>query len=268
MPRRRFFVYVLRCGDGSLYTGWTTDLSRRIARHRAGTAARYTRSHQPIELLAYWTVGNKSRALIAEAAFKRFSKAQKLAALSKIKVLGYLIRKAPFIDSHLQRNDMPTYTAPTPDETKELAELARTHNARITTKHGDIVVKFYPDVAPIHCASFIKLAQAGYYDGLNFHRVEPGFVIQGGCPNGNGTGGPGYTIPAEFNAHKHVKGTLSMARTSDPNSAGSQFFLCLDVASFLDNQYTVFGDTIEGIDLIGKVRRGDVMEKVTIEPAA
>jgi cyclophilin family peptidyl-prolyl cis-trans isomerase len=101
---------------------------------------------------------------------------------------------------------MATYTKPTGDELTALAEEAKTVRARIKTAKGDIVLKFYPDAAPQHSAAFIKLARAGFYDGLKFHRVEPGFVIQGGDPSGNGTGGPGYQIDAEFNDYKHIKG--------------------------------------------------------------
>lgn len=266
--RTSAFVYILRCADASLYTGWTNNLALRIARHRAGTGARYTRGRGPLDLVAYWPVIDKSSAMKAEAAFKRLTREQKIAALGKVKVLGYRIRKAPFIEPSLQRMSMPTYAPPSPEETTALADDARSLNARITTKYGDIVLKFYPDEAPIHVAAFIKLARAGFYDGLTFHRVEPNFVVQGGCPEGSGTGGPGYTLPAEFNKKPHNKGTLAMARTSDPNSAGSQFYICLGEASFLNGQYTVFGDTIEGIDLIAKIRRGDVMDKVTIEAAA
>ncbi len=160
---------------------------------------------------------------------------------------------------------MATNTKPTGDELTALAEEAKTVRARITTAKGDIVVKFYPDVAPQHSAAFIKLARAGFYDGLKFHRVEPGFVIQGGDPSGNGTGGPGYQIDAEFSDYKHIKGTLAMARSSNPNSAGSQFYICLDEASFLNKQYTVFGHTVEGQDVVDAIRKDDVMDTVTIE---
>jgi cyclophilin family peptidyl-prolyl cis-trans isomerase/predicted GIY-YIG superfamily endonuclease len=266
-----YFVYVLRCSDGSFYTGWTNELSRRIASHQAGVASRYTRSRLPVAILAYWSVRDRSAALVAEAAFKRYTRAEKAAALLKPKVLGHRIRKAPFIDSLAEgckEKDMPTYAPPSAEEKKSLAEEARTHRVRITTKHGEILVKLYPDEAPLHCAAFMKLARTGFYDGLTFHRVEAGFVIQGGCPQGDGTGGPGYQLPAEFNKHKHVKGTLAMARSSDRDSAGSQFYLCLGEASFLDGQYTVFGDTVEGLEVIEQVRRGDKIEKITIEPAA
>lgn len=121
------------------------------------------------------------------------------------------------------------------------------NNYQITfeTNHGPLRLRFFPDVAPGHCSNMIALAKAGFYDNLSFHRVIPGFVIQGGCPEGNGTGGPGYTIKAEFNDRKHLKGTLSMARAQHPDSAGSQFFVCADAVPYLDNQYTVFGETID-----------------------
>ena len=149
----------------------------------------------------------------------------------------------------------------------ELAAEAATVRARIALDAGDIVFKFYPEDAPQHAAAFIKLARAGFYDGLPFHRVEPGFVIQGGDPNGNGTGGPGYQLDAEFNTNPHIKGTVAMARSSNPNSAGSQFYICLDDAPFLNRQYTVFGHVVEGQDVVDAVRVGDVMNAVTIESA-
>lgn len=135
-----------------------------------------------------------------------------------------------------------------------------TEVAVINTTKGEIVLEFYPSLAPIHVANFKKLTRAGYYDGTTFHRVVPGFVIQGGDinskdndPTNDGQGGPGYTIKAEFNSTPHVKGILSMARTPDPNSAGSQFFICLGRASNLDNQYTVFGKVIKGLDVVDAI---------------
>jgi peptidyl-prolyl cis-trans isomerase B (cyclophilin B) len=113
------------------------------------------------------------------------------------------------------------------------------------TNKGEIVIDMWPDVAPGHVKNLLGLTKIGYYDGLTFHRAIKGFVIQGGCPVGNGTGGPGYTIKAEFNAKPHEPGVISMARTQDPNSAGSQFFLCLERVPFLDNQYTVFGKALD-----------------------
>ena len=162
---------------------------------------------------------------------------------------------------------MASHSAPTGAELDTLAGEAGNVQARIKTKKGDIVFTFYPHEARQHSAAFIKLAREGFYDGLKFHRVEPGFVIQGGDPDGNGTGGPGYQIDAEFSNLPHVKGTVAMARSANPNSAGSQFYICLDDASFLNKQYTVFGQTVVGQDVVDKIRRGDVMETVTIEAA-
>ena len=160
---------------------------------------------------------------------------------------------------------MATHTKPTGDELTTLADEAKTARARITTPKGDIVLSFYPDDAPLHSAAFIKLARAGFYDGLKFHRYEPGFVIQGGDPAGNGTGGPGYNLDAEFSDRPHIKGTVAMARSSNPHSAGSQFYIVLDDAPFLNRQYTVFGHVIEGQNVIDTIRAGDEMTKVTIE---
>jgi cyclophilin family peptidyl-prolyl cis-trans isomerase len=132
-----------------------------------------------------------------------------------------------------------------------------------TTK-GAIRLNLWPDVAPGHCRNLIGLAKIGFYDGILVHRVIDGFVMQAGCPQGTGTGGPGYTIKAEFNARPHEAGVLSMARTNDPNSAGSQFFICLDRAASLDRQYTAFGKTADDeslkvVQTIGKAktRAGD-----------
>jgi peptidylprolyl isomerase/peptidyl-prolyl cis-trans isomerase B (cyclophilin B) len=130
---------------------------------------------------------------------------------------------------------------------------------KIATDKGDMLFELFPDSAPKHVESLLKLTKDGFYEGLTFHRVVPGFVIQGGCPKGTGTGGPGYTLPAEFNKRKHLKGTLAMARASDPNSAGSQFYICLDAIPHLDNQYTVFGQIVKGDDVPEKIKQGDKM---------
>ncbi len=143
--------------------------------------------------------------------------------------------------------------APKPADTKEVAV--------ITTTEGTMVVEFWTDAAPKTIANFKKLASSGFYDGTCFHRVIKGFMIQGGDPNTKdagkeplwGQGGPGYTIDAEFNDHSHVRGVLSMARTSDPNSAGSQFFICHGNPTFLDHQYTTFGKLIKGDDVLEKI---------------
>ena len=163
---------------------------------------------------------------------------------------------------------MATNTKPTGDELTALVAEAKTARARISTPKGDIVFSFYPNDAPLHSAAFIKLARSGFYDGLTFHRFEPGFVIQGGDPSGNGTGGPGYNLDAEFNEQKHLKGTVAMARSQNPNSAGSQFYICIEDSPFLNRQYTVFGQVSEGQDVVDKIRAGDVMTKVSIEDGA
>jgi cyclophilin family peptidyl-prolyl cis-trans isomerase len=117
------------------------------------------------------------------------------------------------------------------------------YQIELDTTQGKILLDMYGDVAPGHVANMIGLAKIGYYDGLTFHRIIKDFMIQGGCPEGSGSGGPGYTINAEFNKTKHEAGVLSAARTSDPNSAGSQFFVCLAAHPHLDGQYTAFGKT-------------------------
>ncbi len=141
---------------------------------------------------------------------------------------------------------------------KALADVdfsKQTYQIQFETTLGTIVLDLWPEVAPEHCKNIIGLTKIGYYDGILFHRVIPGFVIQAGCPQGTGTGGPGYTIKQEFNAQPHEAGVLSMARTSDPNSAGSQFFLCLGRVPHLDKQYTGFGKTAnkDSLDVVLKI---------------
>jgi peptidyl-prolyl cis-trans isomerase B (cyclophilin B) len=128
----------------------------------------------------------------------------------------------------------------------------------LDTSMGKITVDLWPDVAPGHVKNILGLAKIGYYDNGSFHRIIKGFMIQGGCPQGTGTGGPGYTIPAEFNAKSHEPGVLSMARTSDPNSAGSQFFICLEKVPHLDRQYTAFGKTADEASLTVVKKIGEV----------
>lgn len=130
--------------------------------------------------------------------------------------------------------------------------------ATLQTTAGSMTFEFFEDKCPGHVENFIKLAEDGFYDGTKFHRVIAGFMIQGGCPRGDGRGGPGYTIDAEFNDVKHVRGILSMARAADPNSAGSQFFVCHGVASSLDGQYTAFGKLTDGDDTLETIASGAV----------
>src|SRR5215471_7791972 len=135
----------------------------------------------------------------------------------------------------------------------------------VLQKGGEIRLELYPEDAPKTVESFVALAKKGFYDGLTFHRVEPGFVAQGGDPKGDGTGGPGYTLKAEFNQRKHVRGTVAMARSASPDSAGSQFYICFAPASHLDGKYTVFGQVVKGMEVVDQIKRGDRMKSVRIE---
>jgi peptidyl-prolyl cis-trans isomerase B (cyclophilin B) len=144
----------------------------------------------------------------------------------------------------------------TQEEIKKMADT----KAVIETQFGSIELKFFPEIAPNHVNNLIELAKKGFYDGTTFHRVIPGFMIQGGDPNSknpdkstHGMGGPGYQLKAEFNNMHHKRGTLSMARSANPDSAGSQFFICVAEAPFLDRQYTVFGEVTSGMDVIDKI---------------
>ena len=137
---------------------------------------------------------------------------------------------------------------------------APVEQAVIKTSHGEITVAFWSDVAPKTAENFKKLARDGFYNGTAFHRVIRGFMIQGGCPNTKigatgqpGTGGPGWKVKAEFNAKPHVRGVLSMARSSHPDSAGSQFFICHADARFLDRQYTAFGEVVKGLEVLDQI---------------
>lgn len=149
---------------------------------------------------------------------------------------------------------------------KPTEEIARDDAAVIIelAKGGRIVFTFYPKDAPNTVDNFIKLTNEGFYDGLKFHRVIADFMAQTGCPLGTGTGGPGYKIKAEFNSQKHVRGAVAMARSQSPDSAGSQFYICYGPTPHLDGNYTVFGQVIEGLDVLDGIKQGDVMKKVTI----
>jgi len=144
------------------------------------------------------------------------------------------------------------------------------HYAVLDTDKGTIVIELYPAVAPKTVANFEKLSRDGFYNNLTFHRVEPGFVVQGGDPSGNGTGGPGYTVPAELSqTEKHLRGTVATARTGDDvnpqrASSGSQFYICLAPAPFLDKQYTIFGGVVKGMDVVDQIKVGDHIKHVTL----
>jgi cyclophilin family peptidyl-prolyl cis-trans isomerase len=161
-------------------------------------------------------------------------------------------------------NEKKNWTEPTEVE----VDVDKKYTAVIKTSKGEIECELFAKDAPLSVTNFKRLADGGFYDGLTFHRVEPGFVIQGGDPDGKGTGGPGYTIPAEI-GKKHNKGALAWARTGDDvnperRSSGSQFYIALEATPFLDGAYTVFGQTINGMDVVEKIERGDTIEGVTI----
>ena len=148
------------------------------------------------------------------------------------------------------------------------------HYATVDTDRGVIVIELYPEVAPKTVENFEKLVTDGFYNNLTFHRVVPGFVVQGGDPAGNGTGGPGYDVEGEIKAgEKHLRGTLATARTGDQvnpqrRSSGSQFYICLDPQPGLDGQYTIFGAVITGMEVVDKIKVGDRMKKLTLSDKA
>jgi len=134
----------------------------------------------------------------------------------------------------------------------------------ITLKDGDVTIALRPDLAPKHVAQIKKLARQGFYDGVPFHRVIDGFMAQTGDPTGTGTGGSGNKLKAEFSSEKHVRGTVSMARAQSPDSADSQFFICLAPAPFLDNQYTIWGQVESGMEYVDKIKKGDQARNGTV----
>ena len=143
-----------------------------------------------------------------------------------------------------------------------------TQTAVITLENGnEIRIDFYPEDAPKTVENFVTLAKKGFYNGLTFHRVVPDFVVQGGDPKGNGTGGPGYTIKAECNKQKHVRGSLAMARSQHPDSAGSQFYITYGPTPHLDGNYTVFGKVTSGMEHVDRIKQGDRMKSVVIVEA-
>lgn len=146
------------------------------------------------------------------------------------------------------------------------SEKVRNPQAIIETDRGKMTIELFPDVAPRTVARFSELVKTGFYTGLTFHRVVPRFLVQGGDPAGDGSGGSGSTIPAEFNERKHVVGTVGMSRMRDPDSADSQFYLCVEPQPFLDGRYTVFGQVVEGLEVMAKIRENDIMRKVTLKP--
>ncbi len=165
--------------------------------------------------------------------------------------------------------EVPTQTSTSkteqsPDLTLDEKGLSKT-TVSLNTSQGVIKFKFYPKEAPKTVARIIELIQKGFYQGLSFHRVIPGFVIQGGDPTGTGSGGSGQKLEPEFNSHQHIEGTVSMARSSDIHSADSQFYISLGIHPHLDRNYTVFGQVIEGIEIAKKIKQGDKILSTSLE---
>lgn len=144
-------------------------------------------------------------------------------------------------------------------------DAARKYTANVHTNRGDFTLELLPDLAPEHVNSFVFLARDDFYNGTKFHRIVPGFVAQGGDPTGTGTGGPGYTVPLEASKEPFARGVVGMARSADPNSAGSQWFVTLDDAPHLNGQYTVFGKVTQGMDVVDKLQIGDAIETLEIQ---
>lgn len=158
----------------------------------------------------------------------------------------------------------PRKSNPNPDLSVDASGLSKA-TVILTTNKGQIRYKFYPQDAPNTVKRLVELINQGFYNGLTFHRVVPGFVVQGGDPVGNGTGGSGQRLKAEFNNRRHVEGAVAMARAADPDSADSQFYITLGTQPHLDHSYTVFGQVVEGMDVAQKLVPGDKMLSVVIE---
>src|SRR5438552_2962938 len=162
----------------------------------------------------------------------------------------------------------PALAQPPPPARPMPAVPTKAPEAVVTLENGgEIRIELFPADAPRHVDNFVKLASRGFYDGQRFHRVVPNFVVQIGCPKGNGSGGPGYNVPAEFNAQKHVRGTVAMARSQHPDSAGSQFYICYGPTPHLDGNYTVFGHVVAGMEHVDRIQQGDRMASVGIVDA-
>ena len=153
-----------------------------------------------------------------------------------------------------------SYNSPIP----MVIDVNKKYTAVIKTAKGDLTLELYPQDAPVTVNSFVSLARKGFYNGLTFHRIIPGFMAQGGDPTGTGSGGPGYTIPDEISQRKHITGALSMAKTAQPNTGGSQFFICYAPQPHLDGVHTVFGQLTQGMDVLKQLVNGDKMTSVTI----
>jgi len=184
------------------------------------------------------------------------SRSREETEMRKLSIVCLLVLSSLFLSPSLSFSQEVKNRQFSPEEVKKMSE----QRAILHTKLGDITLEFFPEIAPNHVNSFIELARKGFYNGTTFHRIVPGFVIQGGDPNSkspdkstHGTGGPGYNLKAEFSAKPHKRGILSMARAAHPDSAGSQFFICVGDVPSLDGKYTVWGEVVKGMDVVDKI---------------
>jgi len=180
--------------------------------------------------------------------------------------LGLTILMMPHIDAESNSASANLEIQHHKTEKKE-KKMSDSNIIKAELETGTIMMELYPDVAPETVKAFKKLVAKGFYDGLTFHRVIPGFMAQGGDPDGTGMGGPGYNLKAEFNDKKHVRGTLAMARSADPDSAGSQFYICYTPTPHLDGQYTIFGQVTDGMEHVDALKNGNKIIKMTLVEA-
>jgi peptidylprolyl isomerase len=161
---------------------------------------------------------------------------------------------------------LPGEARPAAVKPEQPSGSAKGLQAILETNQGTLTFELFPDSAPKTVARFSELVKKGFYNGLAFYRVVPKFLVQTGDPSGGGTGGSGQNLPAEFNERKHGVGTVGMARRHDPDSADSQFYICLEPQPFLDGKYTVFGQVIDGLELLPKIQEGDTVRKLSLKP--
>jgi peptidylprolyl isomerase len=251
-------------------------VSKKAAKRRQ-TAQRRQRTTEP--------TGRGSRAArraISQPSLIDRLRQNQLAVVSIVVVVVLVVAAAAFLVARGGAGQSPA-AAPTPAQATPAGtpsarqysgpppmtiDTSKIYVATIDTAKGQIVAELYPQDAPQTVNNFVFLARDGFYNGLTFHRVEPNFVIQGGDPNGDGTGGPGYTIPAEIK-RKHTDGALAMARRGDDvnpqrDSSGSQFYITIGAQPGLDDQYTVFGQVVQGLDVVRQIAKGDVINSITI----
>jgi len=189
--------------------------------------------------------------------------------MNKSLVVGFIVGialGALGMNAVFQQCSSPVVAQKQTQEKKEKM-MSESNIVKLELEAGVVTIELYPDVAPKTVESFKSLINKGFYDGLTFHRVIPGFMAQGGDPEGTGMGGPGFNIAAEFNDKKHVRGTLAMARSADPDSAGSQFYICFAPQPHLDGQYTIFGQVTDGMALIDNLNNGSLIKKMTLADA-